>query len=148
MKKRERLCVGLISGTSVDAAEAALCRVRGSGPTARLTLVAHASLPFDRTLAARVIAADSAREIAELDFLLAEKFAEAALLVIAKARLEPKDVDAIGSHGQTIAHLPKSISKIPSTLQIGEAAVIAERTGIPVVSDFRARDMAAGGEGA
>jgi anhydro-N-acetylmuramic acid kinase len=148
LKKRERLCVGLISGTSADAAEAALCRIKGSGPTARLTLLAHASLPFDRPLAARILAADSAREICELDFALAEKFAEAALLVIAKAGLEPRQVDVIGSHGQTIAHLPKSLSRTPSTLQIGEAAVIAERTGVPVISDFRARDVAAFGEGA
>ncbi len=147
-KKRERLVVGLISGTSVDAAEAALCRIRGSGPSARLSLLAHAAYRFERPLVERVLAADSAREICELDFALGERFASAALGIIAKAGLSPADVDLIGSHGQTIAHRPRSLSRTPSTLQIGNAAVIAERTGIPTVCDFRSRDVAAGGEGA
>jgi anhydro-N-acetylmuramic acid kinase len=147
-RKKERLVVGLISGTSVDAAEAALCRIRGSGAAAHLTLVAHASFPFERRFVSRVLAADSAREICELGFLLGERFAAAALGVIAQAGFTPQQVDLIGSHGQTIAHRPKSISSTPSTLQLGDAAVIAERTGIPTVCDFRSRDMAAGGEGA
>ncbi|MHB8875620.1 MAG: anhydro-N-acetylmuramic acid kinase [Myxococcaceae bacterium] len=147
-RKKERLVVGLISGTSVDAAEAALCRIRGSGATAKVTLLAHASFPFERRLVERVLRADSAKEICELGVLLGERFAQAALGVIAKAGLSPSEVDLIGSHGQTIAHRPRSISATASTLQIGDAAVIAERTGIPTVCDFRARDMAAGGEGA
>lgn len=148
IEKRSRLCVGLISGTSVDAAEAALCRIDGTGGAVRLQLLAHVTVPFEPELAARVLSADSARELCELDALLGERFAEAALAVLRKAGVPPEDVDVIGSHGQTIAHLPRSLSRQPSTLQIGEAAVIAERTGIPVVSDFRPRDMAAGGEGA
>ncbi|HVE83225.1 MAG TPA: anhydro-N-acetylmuramic acid kinase [Myxococcales bacterium] len=149
--KQRRLCVGLISGTSVDGAEAALCRVEGTGAGVRLELVAHATLPFDRALSARVLAADSAAELCELGFVLGERFAEAALAVIARAGLAPEDVDVIGSHGQTVAHRPRSLAPpppVPSTLQIGEASVIAERTGIPTVSDFRTRDVAAGGEGA
>ena len=147
-RKKERLVVGLISGTSVDGAEAALCRIRGSGATARLALVAHATFPFERRFVTRVLAADSAKEICELGFLLGERFASAALGVIAQAGLTPAQVDLIGSHGQTIAHRPRSISATASTLQIGDAAVIAERTGIPTVCDFRSRDVAAGGEGA
>ncbi|HME90019.1 MAG TPA: anhydro-N-acetylmuramic acid kinase, partial [Myxococcaceae bacterium] len=147
-RKRVRLCVGLISGTSVDGAEAALCRIRGTGASARLQLIAHRRTPFEPQLQNRIRRADSAREISELNFLLGERFARAALKVIAAAGLAPKDVDLIGSHGQTIAHLPGPGARQPSTLQIGEAGVIAERTGIPTVSDFRTRDVAAGGQGA
>jgi anhydro-N-acetylmuramic acid kinase len=134
----------------VDAAEAALCRIEGSGAQVKLELVARATLPFEPALSARVIAADSAAELCELGFLLGERFAEAALEVIRRAGLAPEDVDVIGSHGQTVAHRPRSLAGggTPSTLQIGEASVIAERTGIPTVSDFRTRDVAAGGEGA
>ncbi len=145
---RPRLCVGLLSGTSVDAIEAVLCKVEETGPQAQLTLLAHLSRPFPPEFVQRILSPLDARAVCELNFELGERFAEAALAVIAKAGLRPGDVDVIGSHGQTVAHLPSSLSTTPSTLQIGEASVIAERTSIPVVSDFRTRDMAAGGQGA
>jgi anhydro-N-acetylmuramic acid kinase len=143
-----RLCVGLISGTSVDAVEAVLCRIESTGPEVCLTLLAHVSRPFPPELVQRVLAAQDARSLCELNFTLGERFAEAALEVMARAGVRPEEVDVIGSHGQTMAHLPPSLSDVPSTLQLGEASVIAERTGVPVVSDFRTRDMAAGGQGA
>jgi len=145
---RPRLCVGLLSGTSVDAIEAVLCKVEETGPQAQVTLLAHLSRPFPPEFVQRVLSPLDARTLCELNFELGERFAEAALAVIAQAGLRPGDVDVIGSHGQTVAHLPSSLSTTPSTLQIGEASVIAERTSIPVVSDFRTRDMAAGGQGA
>jgi len=145
---RPRLCVGLLSGTSVDAIEAVLCKVEETGPQAQVTLLAHLSRPFPPEFVQRVLSPLDARSLCELNFELGERFAEAALAVIAQAGLRPGDVDVIGSHGQTVAHLPSSLSTTPSTLQIGEASVIAERTSIPVVSDFRTRDMAAGGQGA
>jgi anhydro-N-acetylmuramic acid kinase len=140
--------VGLLSGTSVDAVEAVLCKVEGTGAQVRLSLLAHVSRPFPPEFVQRVLGVHDARTLCELNFELGERFAEAAQAVIARAGLRPGDVDVIGSHGQTVAHLPSSLSTIPSTLQLGEASVIAERTGIPVVSDFRTRDMAAGGQGA
>jgi anhydro-N-acetylmuramic acid kinase len=145
---RPRLCVGLLSGTSVDAIEAVLCKVEETGAHAQVTLLAHLSRPFPPEFIQRVLSPLDARGLCELNFELGERFAEAALAVIAQAGLRPGDVDVIGSHGQTVAHLPSSLSTTPSTLQIGESSVIAERTSIPVVSDFRTRDMAAGGQGA
>jgi anhydro-N-acetylmuramic acid kinase len=140
--------VGLISGTSVDAVEAVLCKVEGTGPTVALKLLAHVSRPFPPEFVQRVLGPQDARTLCELNFELGERFAEAAQAVITRAGLRNGDVDVIGSHGQTLAHLPTSLSTTPSTLQLGEASVIAERLGIPVVSDFRTRDMAAGGQGA
>ncbi len=140
--RSSRLVVGLISGTSVDAVEAVVCRIRGTGPTVELSLESHISVPFPGAYAKKILAADSAREICALNFELGELFAEASLAAIALAGLKPKQIAVIGSHGQTIAHLPGS------TLQLEEAAVTAERTGIAVVTDFRTRDVAAGGQGA
>jgi len=145
---RPRLCVGLISGTSVDAVEAVLCKVEGTGPTVALKLLTHVSRPFPPEFVQRVLGPQDARTLCELNFELGERFAEAAQAVITHAGLRNGDVDVIGSHGQTMAHLPTSLSTTPSTLQLGESSVIAERLGIPVVSDFRTRDMAAGGQGA
>jgi anhydro-N-acetylmuramic acid kinase len=140
--------VGLISGTSVDAVEAVLCKIEGTGPTVKLKLLTHVSRPFPPEFVQRVLGPQDARTLCELNFELGERFAEAAQAVITRAGLRNGDVDVIGSHGQTMAHLPTSLSTTPSTLQLGEASVIAERLGIPVVSDFRTRDMAAGGQGA
>lgn len=147
-RKKLRLCIGLISGTSADGAEAALCRIRGTGAAVRLKLVAHIRSPFRPALAERIRRANTKQELSELNVLLGERFASAALRVIVQAGLTPSDIDLIGSHGQTVAHLPRPLSRHPSTLQIGEASVIAERTGIPTVCDFRTRDVAAGGQGA
>ncbi len=134
--------MGLISGTSVDAIEAVACKIAGTGKSVALELLSHVSIPFTPRFVRRVMEADSARELCALNFVLGELFAEAALAAIALADLKPSQVDVIGSHGQTVAHLRGA------TLQLGEASVIAERTGVPVVSDFRTRDVAAGGEGA
>ena len=145
-----RLVIGLLSGTSADGTDAALCEISGAGEEVRVQIRGFLTLPFARGLRERIFAVSEANafELCDLDVLLGEAFAEAAHQVAAAAGVELGDVHLIGSHGQTAVHHPRSAGKLGATLQIGEAAVIAERTGLPVISDFRVRDVAAGGEGA
>lgn len=146
-----RRVVGLISGTSADGVDAALCLIQGAGASTSVELVAFDTIPLDPELKHRIwnLPDGPAQNICALNFLLGEAFAQAALAVIARAGLEPREVDLIGSHGQTARHQPPGGGEeVPSTLQIGEAAVIAERTGLPVICDFRVADVAAGGHGA
>lgn len=148
--------IGLMSGTSADAVDAALVDVVRRGKRSRITTLAFASLPYPRSLQQRILDLSlhgHVGDICHMNMYLGELFAKAALLVLRKAGRRPTDIDLIGSHGQTIHHLPRGIREpgvglVRSTLQIGEPAVIAERTGITTVADFRARDLAAGGEGA
>jgi anhydro-N-acetylmuramic acid kinase len=145
-----RLVIGLLSGTSADGTDAALCEIFGAGETTRMVLRGFVTTPFPRRLRERIFALSDATavELCDVDVLLGEAFAEAAREVAVAAGVGLADVHLIGSHGQTAIHHPRSAGNLGATLQIGEAAVIAERTGLPVVSDFRVRDVAAGGEGA
>jgi anhydro-N-acetylmuramic acid kinase len=145
-----RRIIGLLSGTSADGTDAALCEIEGAGEALKLVSTTFATTPFPRELRERIfrLARADATELCDVDMLLGEAFAAAALEVCVAAGVSIEDVDLIGSHGQTAVHHPRSGGHVGATLQIGEAAVIAERTGRPVVSDFRVRDVAAGGEGA
>jgi anhydro-N-acetylmuramic acid kinase len=148
--------IGLMSGTSSDGVDAALVDIRGSGEALHVTEKAFCTLPYPRRLQQRLVAAatgGTVTDICHLNAVLGEWFAQAALRVIKEAGLRPAAVDLIGSHGQTVQHLPTprrepGLGPLRSTLQIAEASVIAERTGITTVADFRSRDVAAGGEGA
>jgi anhydro-N-acetylmuramic acid kinase len=138
-----------MSGTSADGIDAVLAEVAGSERQLRARELAHVHRPFSPATRQRILHLclhGTVSEICELNFVLGEHFARAALAVIRRAKCQPRDIAAIGSHGQTIHHLPNAPT--PSTLQIGEPSVIAERTGITTVADFRVRDMAAGGQGA
>jgi anhydro-N-acetylmuramic acid kinase len=138
-----------MSGTSADGIDAVVVRISGSGRNLRAQLLAHIHHGFTSACRKRILHAclhGTVHEICELNFLLGEHFADAALAAIREAKLKPAQITAIGSHGQTVHHLPNA--KSPSTLQIGEPCVIAERTGITTVADFRVRDLAAGGQGA
>jgi anhydro-N-acetylmuramic acid kinase len=146
---RPRYIVGLMSGTSADGIDAVVARIAGTGRDLRVRLIAHRQQAFPRPLRERILRTSfhgTVSEICELNFLLGEHLARAALAVIRKAGLRPGDIAAIGSHGQTVHHLPRA--RTPSTLQIGEPAVIVADTGITTVADFRVGDMAAGGQGA
>ncbi len=137
-----------MSGTSADAIDAALVRIPDS--PAQLSLVARSALPLPDALRARIHGAVGGtialRELARLDVELGERFAEAALAVLRAAGVPPREVEGIGSHGQTVGHFPEP--ELRNTLQLGSAALIHARTGIPVVHDFRRADLAAGGQGA
>jgi anhydro-N-acetylmuramic acid kinase len=145
-----RRVVGLLSGTSADGTDAALCEIEGAGETTRLTMRAFVTTPFPRQLRERIfrLAVADTSELCDLDVLLGEAFADGTRAVCDAAGTRLEDVDLIGSHGQTAVHHPRSAGRLGATLQIGEAAVIAERTGCAVISDFRVSDVAAGGEGA
>lgn len=148
--KSTRLVVGLISGTSADGIDSVLVQISGSGRSTAVTTLAFQTISYPDDVRATVLALRdlSATDVCRWNMRLGERFADAALAVIARAGRAPADVDLIGSHGQTIVHLPRAAGVPAATLQIGEPCVIAERTGVPVVADFRPRDIAAGGEGA
>ncbi|WAC62744.1 anhydro-N-acetylmuramic acid kinase [Pseudoxanthomonas sp. SL93] len=146
------LFLGLMSGTSADGIDAALVRFEGSGTALRCELVHARTLPWDAALRSALIAlgqgADSVSldELGALDSRAAMAFADAALSVLEDAGIPRGRVRAIGSHGQTIRHRPHA--EPPFTWQLGDGNVIAERSGITTVADFRRRDVAAGGHGA
>lgn len=148
--------IGLMSGTSADAVDAALVEIQETVKALRVTPLAFQAHPYQPRLRRRVLAAathGTVAEICHLNAVIGEVFAQAARQVMRKAGLKPDEVQLIGSHGQTVHHAPNPVREpglglIRSTLQIGEPAIIAERTGITTVANFRSRDIAACGQGA
>lgn len=148
--------IGLMSGTSADGVDAALVDIRGAGHDLTVRLLAFHTLPYPVPFRARLLRAmtrGTVADVCHLNAALGEWFARAARRVMRTAGVPPRRVALIGSHGQTLHHLPRPrreavIGSVRSTLQLGDPAVIAERTGITTVADFRARDVAAGGQGA
>lgn len=141
--------LGLMSGTSIDAIDAALVDIDGAG---RVRLDLYAEYPYPPALAAALHAARRQAETLALDQLyrldlrVAEAFADAALELLQVAGVEPVSIRAIGSHGQTLCHHPDPAARY--TVQVGDPNVIAARTGIATVADLRRMDVAVGGEGA
>ncbi|MEW6745925.1 MAG: anhydro-N-acetylmuramic acid kinase [Planctomycetota bacterium] len=148
--KRCRHVLGLISGTSMDGIDVARVAINGSGRDLKLRVLSTVTKPYPASLAERLRHAHRAgvAEIAELDVLVGHAFAAAALEHLADQGVDPTDLDLAGSHGQTVYHQPPSSGQVGTTLQLGDGDLIAQRLGVPTVSDFRRRDMAAGGEGA
>lgn len=150
------LVAGIMSGTSVDGIDVALVRIEGAGFEMSVEPVAFHSTEFRAEVRRAILAVSDTQthtaQISQMHFLLGDLLGEAVVEACRAADLPLDELDLVGSHGQTIYHQPAASTVagrgVRSTLQIGEAALIAERTGTPVVADFRPSDMAAGGQGA
>lgn len=155
--KPARLIVGLMSGTSVDGLDVALCRIEGHGLNTKLSLLQFETVSYDADMKAEVRSVFSKKtvDLEKLTLLnpwIAMQHAAIVNRCLIKWNIRPEDVDLIASHGQTIYHAPKSLHKQSkfsnATLQIGDGDHLAVATGIISISDFRQKHIAAGGEGA
>lgn len=151
MMSKKEVYIGLMSGTSVDGIDAAAVEISGGTASPKCSLLAFENAAYGDELRSRIFELFDPKtagvdKLGEMNFVLGEAFADAALSVMKKAGLSPSEVTAIGSHGQTVFHSPAS--KVPYTVQLGEGSVIAQRTGVTCVSDFRTADIAVGGNGA
>ncbi len=149
--------LGMMSGTSADGIDVALVRISGTPPAITAKFEGHHHVRFPARLRDAILrlangAPTTTAEISQLNFLVGEEFARAAIAACKKWRLPLRQISLIGSHGQTIFHQGVAAGflgrRVASTLQIGEPSIIAERTGVTTIADFRPADMAAGGQGA
>ena len=157
MASNPKLVLGLMSGTSADGIDVALARISGTPPHLNAKLLGHTSFNFPPALRKEILRVAeqqpiSAGELSQLNFRLGLIYADAVLAACKQFKVAPKRISLIGNHGQTIFHQGQPTTyfgkPIASTLQIGEGSVVAARTGITTVSDFRPADMALGGQGA
>lgn len=156
-EKDEKLALGLMSGTSADGISTIIVKLKGNWTETKFKIIHYRTKKYPEKIRKEIFKifqpeTGKVDNICMMNFVLGEIFAEAALETIDEAGLKRTEIDFIASHGQTIHHMPK-MKKIytymaRSTLQIGEPSIIAERTGILTIADFRPRDIAAGGEGA
>ena len=149
--------IGLMSGTSADGMDAALVEISGFGLSTKVNMLGFVSVPYPEEIRKEILRLASgrsggSRDLCLFSFLLGQLSLEACRAVCEIAHAAPASVDLVGSHGQTLYHVPVAEAylgrPVRGTLQLGEASVIAEGLGCPVVSDFRVRDLAAGGQGA
>lgn len=147
------LVLGLMSGTSADGVDVALCDITQTQEGLAATIIAGETYPYDRHLRQRIL--DSCMpqvsqidHIAQLHVDLAEAFTDAIVALVGTSDYSLDDIDLIGSHGQTLWHNVLPDGRVSVSFQIGESAVLAEKTGITTISNFRARDVSAGGQGA
>lgn len=156
-RKDEKIAIGLMSGTSLDGLDIALCRFSGNGLQTKFSLLQFTTIPYDDTFKQEVKAVFACRDadlekVCLLNAYIGTYHAELVLQALTDWNIDPKTVDFIASHGQTIYHAPKRLHKQAgypnATLQIGDGDHIAVKTGILTISDFRQKHIAAGGEGA
>jgi anhydro-N-acetylmuramic acid kinase len=150
--------IGMMSGTSADGIDLALVRIEGAPPAIRAKFEAHHRASFPNALRRAILrtangGATSSEEISQLNFLLGEEFARAVTAACGRWQVPLRSIELLGSHGQTIYHQGirsrfLGLRAVASTLQIGEPSIIAARTGVTTIADFRPADMAAGGQGA
>ena len=155
--KNSLLVLGLMSGTSADGIDIALTKISGAPPNLNAKLLNHTSVDFPPQVRKEILRIAEqtpipAGDLSQLNFRLGDIYAEAALTACKRFRISPKKISILGNHGQTIFHqgppIPYLGRPTASTLQIGEASIIAARTGITTISDFRPADIALGGQGA
>jgi anhydro-N-acetylmuramic acid kinase len=148
-RKPARFAIGLMSGTSCDGVDAALVRLKGSGKNLAVKLIDYKEFPYPTEFRTQLLNERmSAAELCKLNFEVGNRLADAVAEMLTLADEKQLTVDFVASHGHTVAHFPPPLHERIGTLQIGEPSIIAERFGLPVISDFRCRDMAAGGQGA
>lgn len=157
LERRERTVLGIMSGTSLDGIDLSAVRLSGSGTELQITVLAATEVKMDDELRSQLLSmADSSeatvRDVTLLSTRLSMAYEEAIREALPSMGLKLQDIDAIGLHGQTVYHHPEPTEvagrNVAATLQIGDASVLANRIGLPVVGDFRPADMALGGQGA
>lgn len=154
--KKSRLIVGLMSGTSLDGLDVALCKISGSGRNTKVKLLQFATVPYSKKTKLRIRDVFAKRQIdfltlTELNTWMGVLHGNMVLKCLAKWKVSPSKVDMVASHGQTVFHAPKRVTKgatTNSTFQIGDGDHVSVTSGIITVSDFRQKHVAAGGEGA
>ncbi|WP_313367063.1 anhydro-N-acetylmuramic acid kinase [Sphingobacterium mizutaii] len=156
-QKDQRLIIGLMSGTSLDGLDIALCKIQGNGNQSKIELLAFETMDYKpefRTWVRKIFAQRNINQqvLCGLNPYIAEVHAALILEALQKWNIQAIEIDAIASHGQTVFHAPQSLThdtSLPnSTLQLGDGDHLAVRTGIICLSDFRQKHLAAGGEGA
>ncbi|NQS89346.1 anhydro-N-acetylmuramic acid kinase, partial [Patescibacteria group bacterium] len=156
-KKEEKIAIGLMSGTSQDGIDTALLTINGYGKSTKIKLIGFDTYEYPEDLKKKLheITTEediSIKDVARLNYAIGKNFAYSAKKICYESGKKLEDVDFIGSHGQTIIHLPEETDfcgeQIKATMQIGEPSIIAKETGVLTVADFRPCDIALGGEGA
>ena len=153
----EKYAIGLMSGTSVDGIDAVLISITSSGISTKYKQLGFITLPYNKreqqellTLASGTVG--GSKRLLEMDIFLGKKFCEAAITLCKQCSISKDEIDFIGSSGHTFYHLPNKTkyleTEVQGTMQLGEPSFLNEEFNCPVVSDFRVRDMAAGGQGA
>ena len=154
MPQNSLLVLGLMSGTSADGMDTALVKISGAPPHLKIQLLGHTHQPFPSAIRKEILRVAeqtpvTPAEFSQLHARLGHVYANAALEAAKKFRISTRKIDLIGNHGQTIFHqgspVPFLGARIASTFQLGDASIIANRTGITTVSDLRSADMAVGG---
>ena len=156
-EKKTRMVIGLMSGTSIDGIDAAIVEISGSGTGATVRQIDFITVPFPDGFKELVLrnsqtGTSDVADISRINFLLAQFYADAVHQLCEHAGVDIRKVDLIGSHGQTIHHLPRAERmfgrNVSATFQIGDPSVLAKLTGVVTVGDFRVGDVALGGQGA
>ncbi|HMS65601.1 MAG TPA: anhydro-N-acetylmuramic acid kinase [Ignavibacteria bacterium] len=157
INKKSRTVIGILSGTSVDAVDVVLIKVTGKGGSSVIKVKNFKSYPINIQLKKHILGFSSNKsikieDVCRLNFIIGNLFADKINKFLKSSGISSEKVDLIGSHGQTVYHIPRSKKMFgfdsKSTLQLGDPSVIANKTGISVIGDFRVADIAAGGEGA